>query len=320
MLKHDEFTGFAVAIAWPEAYCKRPGYWYDNFMNFLGVSKHHYYKVGHAAMILIHPKTQKCYYFDFGRYHAPFQYGRVRSESSDPGLTINTLATFSNDNKKITNFQEILTELQLNHECHGEGALHASYCQIDFDKAYNKALQLQQNSPIPYGPFKYKGSNCSRFVYTTILAGQPHWSIKFQLKYLKFFTPTPLDNVNALSNKTVIPKLLKTEAFHPTPIQDKQKLNTTLEEPTRNGKIPQNAQWLSGEGSGSWFSIDQKGNTYKIIRYSPEGDIECEGLFKIANGSKFDINKAFSIGHLSHCQKVTIRQNNNTVVLRPYND
>ncbi len=32
----------------------------------------------------------------------------------------------------------------------------------------------KHESPIPYGPFVAKGSNCSRFVHSVILAGNPH--------------------------------------------------------------------------------------------------------------------------------------------------
>ena len=127
MPKNNKCAGFAIAIAWPETYCKQPGYWYDRFTNLLGFSDNHYYKVGHAALVLINSETKKCHYFDFGRYITPFQHGRVRSEITEHGLKVNTLAQISKDGQRIENFNEILRELQLNHECHGEGALHASY-------------------------------------------------------------------------------------------------------------------------------------------------------------------------------------------------
>lgn len=316
MSKVNRKTGFAIAIAWPETYCKQSGSWYDIIMRFLNISENHYYKVGHAAIVLINSETKECHYFDFGRYHAPFQHGRVRSEITDHGLKVSTLAEISEDGKSIENFNEILTELQLNHECHGEGALHASYCKIDFEKSFQKVLQLQQRSPIAYGPFRYKGSNCSRFVNTSIVAGKPDGKYSIKLKYFVVLTPTPLNNVNSLPNKVVIPKLLKTKAFCPIPIADKRKLKLTLEQPTKNDKIPENAQWLSGEGSGSWFSINQVLENFRISRYSPEGELECDGLFKVFDNNSFNINLPFQIDHLSHCQSVVVKQSENKIAFK----
>lgn len=318
MSKKNKHTGFAIAIAWPETYCKQPGYWYDGLTNLLGISKNHYYKVGHAALVLINSETKKCHYFDFGRYHAPFQHGRVRSEITDHGLKINTIARISNDGMLLENFNQILTELQQNHECHGEGAMHASYCTIDFKNSYQKAIELQEKSPIPYGPFRYNGSNCSRFVNTSILAGNPDLKNKLKLKYLNILTPTPLNNVNSLQNKVIIPKLLYTKAFYPFPIKDKSKLKLTLEQPIKNEKIPKNAQWLSGEGSGSWFSINQHNEYYKISRYSPDSDLECSGVFKVSNFNSFNINLPFQIEHLSHCQNVIVNQSGKIIIFNRF--
>jgi hypothetical protein len=211
---------------------------------------------------------------------------------------------------------KILTELQLNHECHGEGALHASYCKIDFNKSYQKAMQLQGKSPLPYGPFRYNGSNCSRFVNTSIVAGEPDWKYSIKLKYFVVLTPTPLNNVNSLPNQVEIPKLLKTKAFCPIPISDKRKLKHTLEQPTKNDKIPENAQWLSGEGSGSWFSINQDLENYQISRFSPEGELECSGVFKFSGFSTFNINLPFQIDHLSHCQSVVVNQSGKSIIFK----
>lgn len=316
MHSSKKHTGFAIAIAWPETYCKQPGYWYDSVTNFLGITNNHYYKIGHAALVLVNSETRKCYYFDFGRYHAPFQHGRVRSEITDNGLKINTIAQISDDGQRLENFNQILSELQLNLECHGEGALHASYCKIDFKKSFQKSLQLQQRSPIPYGPFRYKGSNCSRFVNTSILAGKPDWKYRIKLNYFVVLTPTPLNNVNALPNKTLIPKLLKATAFCPAPLKDKRKLKLTLEQPLKNEKIAENAKWLSGEGSGSWFSINEDLENYLISRYSPEGELECRGIFKVSNFNYFNLNLPFQIDHLSHCQSVVVNQSGKLIIFK----
>ena len=128
----SQYSGFAIALAWPDKYCKRAGSWYDLVTDIIGISKNHHYKVGHAALLLVNKKDGKCHYFDFGRYHAPYKHGRVRNAVTDNGLNVRTEAKISHDGCMIENFKEIITELQYNSECHGEGKIFASYCMIDF--------------------------------------------------------------------------------------------------------------------------------------------------------------------------------------------
>ncbi len=308
MPKNSTFTGFAIALAWPGTYCKQPGSWYDGITNYFNISTNYFYKVGHAALVLVNTKTAKCYYFDFGRYHAPFQHGRVRGEITDPGLKINTLARLSKDRTRIVNFEQILSELQSNHECHGDGDLHAAYTPINFEEAYTKVRQMQERSPIPYGPFEPNGTNCSRFVCTGILSGKPPVKHAFKLKYMVFLTPTPLNNVNALQDKKVVQKPFYDPVLRPAPLTNKHLLKTTLPEPARPHSIPDNAQWLSGEGAGSWFLIKQTGNHYSITRFNDSGETECEGIFRKDKHASFDLNTPYRFVHLSHCNKVTIKQ------------
>jgi hypothetical protein len=88
----NKYSGFAIAIAWPQTLCKQPGSWYDPLTGWLGISRNNYYRAGHAALVLVEGDTGKCHYFDFGRYHAPYQHGRVRSGETDPGLAIRVRA------------------------------------------------------------------------------------------------------------------------------------------------------------------------------------------------------------------------------------
>lgn len=319
MSKFNSYTGFAIAIAWPETYCKQPGYWYDSVTNFFGITNNHYYKVGHAALVLVNYETKNCYYFDFGRYHTPFQHGRVRSEQTDPLLKMKTKAIISNDGNVIENHLKIITELQLNPECHGEGKLYSSYCKINFKEAFKKANKLQQLSPIPYGPFRFKGSNCSRFVRTALLGGKPSFKYRLKLNFLVFLTPTPLNNVNSLDNIVALPKLLKNDPFCPIKINDKSILKTTLPEPARNNKIPEKAQWLSGEGCGSWLNLTFNNGNYEITRISPQGEIEFQGEFVISNNKVFDINLPYKFEHLSHFEKVNIKQDINKIEFKNKN-
>lgn len=192
-------SGFAIALAWPATLCKQAGAWYDLPMRWLGMNRKNYYRVGHAAIILISKKTGNCHYFDFGRYHAPFGFGRVRDAETDHDLAVQTKALIS-ESGELRNYQEILLEIFRNPSCHGTGPLHASFASVDFTSAFNLAKEMQQQSPIQYGPFLLHGTNCSRFVNAVLLAGRPNAVAKFMLRFPKTLSPTPLGNVKCFDN------------------------------------------------------------------------------------------------------------------------
>jgi len=306
MSKSEKYTGFAIALAWPQTFCKQPGSWYDPLALRLGLNKNHYYRVGHAAVVLIDRKTNKCHYFDFGRYHAPFKHGRVRSVKTDHELSMKTIPVFSPDKRTILNYQEILSELLNNKACHGEGNLHASYSPVNFLAAYNKATRMQQDSPIPYGPFRSRASNCSRFVNTVIRAGKPSWKYTFRLKYLVWFTPTPMNNVNSLNDQMLLPDMSEHIPFYPIKKLDNQSLRSTLRAPSRNSSIPEKAQWLGGEGAGSWFDFEIQKSQVLVTRYSPDGIVECTGLFKNQYNQGSMPDNSFQITHPSNCRVVSL--------------
>jgi len=77
----------------------------------------------------------------------------------------------------------------------------------------------------------------------------------------------------------------------------------------RHINIPGNAQWLSGTvGSGSWFSITDEKNKYRIKRFSPEGKLECDRIFTV-DSSTFDLHIDYKFTFLSHCKECAIIQN-----------
>ena len=202
--KRHKKSGFAVAIAWPATQCKRAGAWYDLPMHLLGVSKDGYYKVGHAAIILIDGDSGECHYFDFGRYHAPHGYGRVRSAVSDHELAIATVARFAKGSKDITNLDEILGELHKNPSSHGTGTTYGAVSKIDFNLVMKRANDLQDLDFIPYGPFVIGGTNCSRFVSDMILAGLPSAAEYVKLKLPLTISPTPMWNLRAVRGNITI--------------------------------------------------------------------------------------------------------------------
>jgi len=196
-------NGFAIALAWPETRCKQAGAWYDLMLNYLGINDNGYYKVGHAAIVLIDDETNKCSYFDFGRYHAPHGYGRVRSEVTDHDLKINTKARISVNKMDILNIQEILTELYNNKSTHGVGTIFGAMTRINVDKVLKSTRRLQKKEAIPYGPFVPKGTNCSRFVNSMVIAGSSSFFKKLKLQLPPMLTPTPMWNIKAVGGRIV---------------------------------------------------------------------------------------------------------------------
>jgi hypothetical protein len=89
-----------------------------------------------------------------------------------------------------------------------------------------------------------------------------------------------------------------------------------LPEPVRSTDLPVNAQWLAGTGAGSWFSI-QAGNSdtlFRIIRFSPEGKVECDRIFEISSG-ELNPEKELRFIYPSHCAICTILQYNKVITL-----
>ncbi len=288
--------GFAIALAWPKTWCKQAGAWYEPVTRWLGFNQNGYYQVGHAAIVLVN-RNGVCKYFDFGRYHAPFGHGRVRSAYTDPELTIKTRAVIRAG--KLLNINDILAELKEKEACHGVGDLYASYCEVNVAEALNKARLLQKISPLPYGPFVQSGTNCSRFVREVLLAGGPQRKIKLRLSVPYSISPTPLTNVQALKHLTIIPIKHK--------VKPPEAGNGQANRPSPS-TIPSNAQWLDGEGAGSWFSIRRKGADFEISRFNPSGQLEFKDQYKLLTNQQFDPNQNFQMKHLSHYRKVKLSQ------------
>jgi len=96
----------------------------------------------------------------------------------------------------------------------------------------------------------------------------------------------------------------------------KRKLPDTLPAPDRHPDIPTRAKWLAGEGAGSWFSISSYSSEdeFEISRLSPNGTVECHGIFR-AN-EELKLNLPFAIDFPSNCMKVTVVQNHHRIGLQ----
>ena len=177
-----------VALAWPEGMVAAPGSWYDKILSTNGK-----YRAGHSAILLIDSEKKKSHYFDFGRYHTPTGYGRVRDVETDADLTVIDPII---ENKKIVNIKSILLQLSEMKATHGEGKMYASLLtDIYFDNAFSTAKAIQQKGMLPYGPFIRKGTNCSRFVAAVIKSSGISFIKKLRFKYPFCISPSPKRNV-----------------------------------------------------------------------------------------------------------------------------
>lgn len=192
-------TGTIIALAWPDTLVVKEGKWYDFLMKLLGFLKNDYYTAGHAACILVCHDTNTLLYHDFGRYHTPSKKGRVRNVFTDPDLKIDT--KLHTENGEILNLEEILTEIQNNKACHGNGLLMASvYNNINYKKAVAKANQMQNKGAICYGPLKYKGTNCSRFVSQITKFSTPSVLKKIELTLPYTISASPKFNISVINS------------------------------------------------------------------------------------------------------------------------
>ncbi len=192
--------GIIIMLAWPKTPAIQTGAWYEGLMKLLGFNRNGYYMAGHSAIVLVDPNNGELNYFDFGRYHAPLGHGRVRDEITDPDLKINAKACFDQKGR-IANLKDLLLLFDANKDAfHGKNTMYASvFNGADVNKAYNFAKKLQGNCPIPYGPFKHDGTNCSRFTSSVFRAGSLSFWKNLRLLMPISLTPTTLGNVLVVS-------------------------------------------------------------------------------------------------------------------------
>ncbi len=190
-----ENRGAIIMLAWPDTPAIQVGSWYEPLMKMFGFNKNGYYKAGHSALVLVEPETGRLHYFDFGRYHTPVKHGRVRDYFTDPDIMIKEVAEF-NLKAEIVNTDKLLLALSKYESFHGKGNMHASInYNINFDKAFRFAKKQQKKDAIPYGPFAYRGTNCSRFTSRVLRAGSREFYRKIQTILSLSLTQTPLGNV-----------------------------------------------------------------------------------------------------------------------------
>ncbi len=125
------------------------------------------------------------------------------------------------------------------------------------------------------------------------------------------------------TGKTEVEAEFRSDVFYPGQKPGKDALKSTLKAPERNDSIPETAQWLSGEGAGSWFVFEPRDSilgvkpdsnlemnpdsNLEVTRYSPGGDVECHGIFSISAQGDIIPDNSWEITYPSNCKVVTLK-------------
>lgn len=332
-------NGIIVPLAWPDALVGSSYPRMDSFWKAINICKDSFYKVGHAAMLLINTENGTIEYFDFGRYIAPPGQGRIRGKNTDPELEIELKAIFKEN--KIENLSEILLRINNNPHTHGEGTLYAGiYPRFDFDEVLEYIHERQEQVLYEYGPFVIGGTNCSRFVAQTI-GNFTKWSTRFKFLYPWYATPSPLGNIYncpseymyAVNENGVeeidINKFIKrmdilrqkiffTKEDPPVPPREKA-LNGKFEAGDRPSNVSESGVWLGGLGAGAWHEVvDVQPESIRVKRVQANGFLDFDSQFyHDPLSGKFLPDQPFKVVHGTTYQGIVLQQEDRKLVFRP---
>ncbi|MGB0863748.1 MAG: DUF6695 family protein [Saprospiraceae bacterium] len=329
----DNTPGRLLVMAWPEAVAKTDGNWYDIIFKIMN-NQSGFHKVGHAAIAVMNMISGEINYFDFGRYLTKERAGRARSIETDPDVVIKIKGKIKND--KVENMEEILQFLAFHEPLHGSGALWATFPEeiVSVEETIKYVRQYQERGDIRYGPFIYKGSNCSRFVCDVAKSIFKNEKRIRHLNYPISCTPTPLGNVFSSSlgqspiwkvNSDYIETIsynwhfaafdMGCSVFTFNPPPPNASPEGTLVAPKRVSNVPKAAQWLGALGAGAWFHIEKNNNNnnlgeneYLIHRFAPNGDVEFSRKF-YCEQTDFDISKDYYFQYNTNARWCYIEQN-----------
>ncbi|MEM6685860.1 MAG: DUF6695 family protein [Bacteroidota bacterium] len=316
-------TGVILVLAYPETIVRTSQEWYSPYLRFMGMGTKNYVRAGHAALVLIEKATGTLAYYDFGRYITKVSYGRVRCKKRDRELDFPLKALFRNG--EIVNLDELIHFLGNNPTLtHGEGTMFASVCdQIDYEAATAYINYCLRQGSRAYAAFIKNASNCARFVTDTLIASTTNATIKKRLKKSNRFTPSTISNVVLASTTNTIYEVEGDNIRPFTSTSRKVTVRCFLDrlkdfEPNLQGNLKpkkvttlsEQAQWLSGIGSGSWFEIEALPAAtfcYRIRRISPYGKVDVDGIFKV-NNPQFDLEQPYQFIYDSNCAYCSILQ------------
>ncbi len=321
--KLEENQDLALVMAWPDQTARGDERWMA-ILKQLGIVKNLNFRVGHAAMVLIHRHTGSLAYFDFGRYITPRGYGRARSVESDPRLELGTRAQFDSEGQ-IANLTAILDELhQIEDATHGGGRLFFSVADgLSYTMAHRFATTIVEQGPIKYGAIANRNNSCSRYVAQVLQAGLPQFHpARRRINLPESIKPSPMSNVvNAAPDRTVYCyyngalETVRMSRWQSLAFQVDQLLHNfsaskskglpcdskpgSIAEPPRPNTVPPGAQWLGGIGEGAWFILerDMESSVLIVIKYAANGREE----YRVASTGNHPINPDVPYQFTYHC-------------------
>ncbi len=313
-----EASGAIIILAYPEEFVSMIPAWYRKPMEWIGMVNDGKTCVGHAAMALVNKASGKIYYADFGRYITPFGYGRTRMEFTDPDVAFDYRVAFDDQGEivdKIALFQHIYEHPE---KTHGGDAMFVSLNQeVDFQKCYDWIVSMNNKGSIIYDPFGKGRSNCSRFVYDSILNGVIDPLARKKLKRKSPVTPSPLANVFFGTNE---------ESYEFSPrghevVQDKSLrriLSYFFTKPPKNAGHSKSFQpktkmdFLGGIGDQAYFYTNQVKEHYlEVTKLDYRG--EHSFTKKYQRHPDFDPKQAYTFIHDCNAAWITVKQNDQTL-------
>ncbi|GGZ77338.1 DUF6695 family protein [Algibacter mikhailovii] len=316
-------TGIILTLAYPDTVVMVSKEWFSPYLKYIGIGKKNYLRAGHAALVLIEKETGVLEYYDFGRYITTESTGRVRGRDTDNELHFPMQASMAGDS--IANINSILEFLATHPKLtHGEGKLVASVCNaVDYNLARSYITEMQNMHFVRYAAFIKNASNCARFVTDTLIASVTNASIRKKLKNSKWFTPSTIGNVLIADTEQYVYEVTENGMISQyTGSKNRENLRCFFDklrnhepsvagslEPKAVAGLDDNAQWLSGIGSGAWYELyaTSKQFEYRYRRISPYGNIDVDAIF-ILESDGFDYHSTFKIVHYSNCAFFHVEQ------------
>lgn len=331
-------NAICMVIGWPETWSKGAEKFFG-WCHEVGIIKDRYFKVGHAALCLIHKDTGEIQYFDFGRYTCDHGMGRVRGSNTDPHLNIPLQAEFD-PSGQIANLKEITRFLfSITRYTHGDGMIYFSlYHKMDWAKSLAFVDDLQQQGSVRYTTFAPNSTNCSRFVLGTLLAGSS--SAKDKAKFV--LTPT----LRASPVGTVVDAGYESGVYRQQSAQEALehfqmgrmgniklifnniKGNFSGEKVVRPDlidkgeqpeNVPQAAKWLGGLGEGNWIHLRAEEAVIRATAYYHDGSLNYDTVVADSE-SRFNPQSPHEITYDCNRLFVTVLQAGQRIRLRLVED
>jgi hypothetical protein len=336
--KEKKYDDIAVVLAFPDNWAKGERL-RDRLLYKLRIIYTQYYKVGHAALLLIERRTGTVEYFDFGRYITPQKRGRVRSRDTDPKLAIPIKAEFDHSGD-IRNLLEIMTYLEsISDATHGSGRTFFSERRhIDFRLAKKYINRLISKGSILYISIGPVGMNCASFVLRTLLKSAKASLSLWKLYFPETLSPSPIGNVVNSSSKGQIWKMYKGEfekqhwnrfkvrrfIFNNLMLSRnkeqilKEKVNEMGVVQKRVPKaLTEKAQFVYGLGESAWMHIHPgrfcAPDQYIIDSFTTDGQHNYSIIAELREG-KFDIEEPYEFTHDCIRLKSTLVQNGRKLI------